>query len=261
MRFNRMSKWVLIGVVYFLSLLIAYSSWAVCPLITDSIDIQSEETCLLELNDRYEWTKEDISVRTAESQALPALSYGVVENADMLLSLPYPCQKREFNEIGLDDEQGFCDTASEIKFCLFEKKEFSRKLEPEIAIATVNNKKDPGIGQSKEHLFLVAFQELKSWAFPDNMGYIINKKKSDEHRNIWPASFATIWETIINFKLAPNIDSEHNRDDETGNDPALPVGGIIYSINKNFDVNLCVKRGLSISTTDLSLMTGVTFRF
>lgn len=256
-----MCKWVLCGVAYFLFLLIAYPSWAVCPLITDNTEVHGQEICLLELNGQSDGNKEDFSVRTAENKALPTLSDGIVENVDMILRPPCLCEKSEASEMIIYDGQG-CDTALETKVCLFEKNEFTTiALKPEIDVSNSNDKKGPGIGQQRGHLFLTAFQEWRAWAIFDNLGCVINKNKSDEHRNTWPVSFAAIWEAVINFKLAANVDSERNHDDETGNDPALPVGGIIYSINKNFDVNLGVKRGLSISATDLSLITGVTFRF
>ena len=63
------------------------------------------------------------------------------------------------------------------------------------------------------------------------------------------------------MKLVANVGIERNPDEDANNDPAFIIGGIIYSINENFDVDLGVKGGLSKSETDLSLLAGVTFRF
>jgi hypothetical protein len=50
-------------------------------------------------------------------------------------------------------------------------------------------------------------------------------------------------------------------DEDANNDPSFLIGGIIYSINENFDVDLGVKCGLDSSETDISALAGVTFRF
>ena len=54
---------------------------------------------------------------------------------------------------------------------------------------------------------------------------------------------------------------ERNPDEDAKDDPAFLIGGIIYSVNENFDVDLGVKYGLTTSEIDFSLLAGVTFRF
>jgi len=61
--------------------------------------------------------------------------------------------------------------------------------------------------------------------------------------------------------VSVNVGMESNPDIDANNDPAFLIGGIIYSIKENFDVDLGVKYGFSASETDLSLLAGVTFRF
>lgn len=63
------------------------------------------------------------------------------------------------------------------------------------------------------------------------------------------------------MKLVANVGIERNPDDDANNDPAFFIGGIIYSINENIDVDLGVKCGLSDSETDISALAGVAFRF
>ena len=46
----------------------------------------------LELNGQYDWDKddtEDVSVKSTGGQAAATLSYGIAENVDLVLSLPY----------------------------------------------------------------------------------------------------------------------------------------------------------------------------
>jgi hypothetical protein len=202
-----------------------------------------------------------VSVKTTGGQAAATLSYGIVENVDLVLSLPYLWGKAEVNEITVYDEKGIGDAVLETKWRLFEKNGFSMALKPGISIPTGNDEKGLGTGQLGGHLFLIGSKELGSWAFHANLGYIRNENKVDERKDIWHASFAATWEVIKNLKLVANVGIERNPDEDANNDPAFIIGGIIYSINENFDVDLGVKGGLSKSETDLSLLAGVTFRF
>lgn len=252
------------GLIYFVLLLIACPSWAAHPLITDDTGTQGKGKFQLELNGQYDWDKddsEDVSVRSTGGQAAATLSYGIVENVDLVLSLPYLWGTAEVNEITVYDKHGIGDAVLETKWRLFEKNGFSMALKPGISIPTGNDEKGLGAGQLGAHLFLIASQELGSWAFHGNLGYIRNENKIDERKDIWHASVAATWEVIKNLKLAADVGIERNTDEDANNDPAFIIGGIIYSINENFDVDLGVKGGLSKSETDLSLLAGVTFRF
>jgi hypothetical protein len=233
-------------------------------LITDDTGTQGKGKFQLELNGQYDWDKndtEDVSVKSTGGQAMATLSYGIAENVDLVLSLPYLWGKAEVNEITVYDEKGIGDAILETKWRLFEKNGFSLALKPGISIPTGNDEKGLGAGLLGGHLFLIGSKELGSWAFHANLGYIRNENKVDERRDIWHASFAATWEVIKDLKLATDIGIERNPDEDANNDHAFLIGGIIYSVNEKFDVDLGVKYGLTRSETDLSMMAGVTFRF
>jgi len=113
----------------------------------------------------------------------------------------------------------------ETKWRLFEKDKFSVALKPGISIPTGNDEKGLGAGLLGGHLFLIASQELGSWAFHGNLGYIRNENKVDERKDIWHASFAATWEVIKNLKLVADIGIERNPDEDAKNDPAFIIGG------------------------------------
>jgi long-subunit fatty acid transport protein len=259
-----MWKWFTKGLIFAALLLFACPSWAVHPLITDDTGTQGKGKFQLELNGQYDWDKdntEDTSVSATGGQAAATLSYGIAENVDLVFSLPYLWGKAEVNEITVYDEKGIGDVVLETKLRLLEKNGFSLALKPGISFPTGNEEKGLGAGQLGGHLFLIASQELGSWAFHGNLGYIRNENKVDERKDIWHASLAATWEVVKNLKLVANVGIERNPDEDANNDPAFLIGGIIYSMNENFDVDLGVKYGLSTSETDLSLLAGVTFRF
>jgi hypothetical protein len=259
-----MRKRFSIGLVYFALMLIACPSWAAHPLITDDTGTQGKGKFQLELNGQYDWdkeTEEDESVNSTGGQAAATLSYGIADNVDLVLSVPYLWGKAEVNEITLYDEKGICDAVLETKMRLLEKKGFSLALKPGISFPTGNDEKGLGAGQLGGHLFLIASQELGAWAFHGNLGYIRNENKTDERKDIWHASLAATWEVIKNLKLTANVGIERNPDTDANNDPAFLIGGIIYSIKENLDVDFGVKCGLTKSETDISALAGITFRF
>jgi len=257
-------KWFMRGLLCLVFLLMAGQSWAAHPLITDDTGTQGKGKFQLELNGQYDWDKQDsegVSVKTEGGQAAAILSYGVAENVDLVLSLPYLWGKVKEEDVTVYDEKGIGDAVFEVKWRLFEKDGFSLALKPGISIPTGNDEKGLGAGLLGGHIFLIGSKELGSWAFHANLGYIRNENKADERKDIWHASVAATWEVVKNLKLAANIGIERNPDDDANNDPAFLIGGVIYSVTENFDLDCGVKYGLNSSETDLSLMAGITYRF
>ncbi|GAB6269125.1 MAG: transporter [Smithella sp.] len=250
--------------VYFVLLLIAACpSWAAHPLITDDTGTQGKGKYQLELNGQYDWDEEDedATVKSTGGQASATVSYGVADNVDLVFSMPYVWGKAEVNEITEYDEKGIGDAVLEVKMRLFEKNGFSLAFKPGMSFPSGNEEKGLGTGKLGGHLFLIATQELESWAFHANMGYIRNENNADEHKDLWHASLATTWEVVKDLNLVVNVGIERNPYDEAKNDPAFIIGGIIYSINEKIDVDLGAKCGLTEPETDFTLLTGVAFRF
>lgn len=259
-----MRKGFSIGLVYFALLLIVCPSWAAHPLITDDTGTQGKGKFQMELNGQYDWdkeTEESESVNSTGGQTSATLSYGIADNVDLVLSMPYLWGKAEVNEITVYDEKGIGDATLETKMRLLEKSGFSLALKPGISFPTGDYEKGLGAGLVGGHIFLIASQELGAWAFHGNLGYIRNENKTDERKDIWHASVATTWEVVKNLKLTANVGIERNPDDDANNDPAFLIGGIIYSIKENLDVDFGVKCGLTKSETDVSALAGITFRF
>lgn len=252
------------GLGFFVLMLIACPAWAAHPLITDDAGTQGKGKFQLELNGQYDWDNDDVgddSVKSAGGQAAATLSYGISDNVDFVLSLPFLWGKTEVNETTAYDEKGIGDATLETKMRLLEKNGFSLALKPGISFPTGNDEKGLGAGRVGGHIFLIASQEVGALSFHGNLGYIRNENKSDERRDIWHASLAATWEFIKNLKLTANAGIERNPDTDANNDPAFLIGGVIYSVTENFDIDFGVKCGLTKSETDISALAGVAFRF
>lgn len=257
-------NWFTKGLMLAAALLIACPSWAAHPLITDDTGTQGKGKFQLELTGQYDRDKEDVggvSVKATGAETAGTLSYGISDTIDLVLSMPYLWGREKENDIVVYDEDGIGDASLEAKIKFFEKEGFSLALKPGISFPTGNDDKGLGTGKLGGQVFLIASEEIGSWAFHANLGYIRNENDADERENIWHASVAAAWEIVKDLNLVANIGVERNPDGEADDDPAFLLGGIIYSINENLDVDLGIKYGLTDSEADISALAGLAFRF
>jgi len=260
MNFKRLVGTLVLSTVLF----VPAASWAAHPLITDDAGTQGKGKFQLEVNGQYDSDKETVSgvsVKSTGGQAGSTLSYGVIDNADLVLNVPYVWGKVTEDGVSVYDEKGLSDISFEVKWRFFEKDGLSLGLKPGISFPTGNDEKGLGTGKTGYHLFFIGSKEAAPWAFHANLGYIGNENKADEQKNLWHASLATTYEVVKDLKLVGNIGMERNADKAADNDPAFLIAGAIYSVAENIDVDFGVKYGLSSSETDMSFMAGAVFRF
>jgi hypothetical protein len=257
-------KCLMAGFLFAAALTIPAVSQAAHPLITDDAGTQGKGKFQLELNGQYDSEKESVngvSTKTTGGQLATTLSYGISENVDLVLSLPYEWEKTEENEATTSDEKGISETILEVRWRFFEKDGFSLAWKPGIRFPTGNDGRSRGTGKVGGHLFLIGSKEVASWAFHANLGFIRNENDTDERRNLWHASLAATWEVVKDWKLVANIGIERNPGDNAENDPPFFIGGLVYSVTKKIDLDCGVKYGLNSSQTAYSLMAGITIRF
>lgn len=252
------------GVVLSVFLLMHTVAWGAHPLITDDTGTQGKGKFQIEINGQYDYDKDTVngvSTESSGSKLATILSYGFIENVDLVLSLPYQWSKIKEDGATVYDEHGISDMTIEVKWRFFEKNGFSLALKPGLRIPTGNQEKGLGAGLTGYQAFLIGSKEVAPWAFHMNIGYIGNENKADEEKNIWHASLAVTYDIIKNLKIVGNIGIERNADKTEASDPAFLIGGVIYSVSERFDIDLGVKYGLTAPETDWSLMAGMTFRF
>lgn len=257
-------KSLLILCAVFAMFAVPSASWAAHPLITDDSGTQGKGKFQIEVNGQYDSDKETVagvSVKSTGGEIGATLSYGVIDDADLVLNVPYVWGKAAEDGVSVYDEKGFSDVSFEVKWRLFERDGLSFALKPGISIPTGNDEKGLGTGKTGYHLFFIGSKEMGLWAFHANLGYIRNENKVEEDENLWHASLATTYELIKNLKLVANVGTEKNSDRTADNDPAFLIAGVIYSISENLDLDAGVKYGLTSSETDLSGLAGIAFRF
>ncbi|HTG00077.1 MAG TPA: transporter [Nitrospirota bacterium] len=256
MRSIRFQLAVLSGALFFMS----PSVWAAHPLITDDTGTQGKGKFQLEVNGEYDHDQEG-GVKTTGGQAATTLSYGIIDNIDVILGLPYAWNKIQAGGVTLADEKGISDSLIEIKWRFYDKDRLSIALKPGLSLPTGDENKGLGTGKTGYHLFLIGSLETAPWAFHANLGYIRNESKFDEEENLWHVSLAATYEIVKDLKFVGNIGAERSREKTSDNDPAFALAGVIYSVNENFDLDFGLKGALTRSETDYAVLAGTTFRF
>lgn len=244
-------------------------SHAAHPLITDDTGTQGKGKFQLEANSEFNYDKERqysedagdwITVKEAGGEVATVLSYGMADNIDIVLGLPYQWKKTREDDNVTSDEDGVSDISFEVKWRFYENKGLGFALKPGITLPTGDDEKGLGAGRVTYSMFFITTKEIELWAFHLNLGYIKNENKVDERRDIWHASLAGEAEIVKNLKTVANIGMEKNTDKASSTDPAFILGGVIYSINENFDIDFGIKAGLNNPEFDSSILAGITLR-
>ncbi len=249
------------------------------PLITDDTGAQGKGKFQLEVNSEFTYEKER-QYNTDEgkwetkkekgSELATILSYGVTDNVDIVLGLPYQWEKTKIDGVVTTDKteqgDGIADMSLEVKWRFYEKDGLSFAMKPGITLPTGDENKGLGNGKMSYGLVFITTKEIALFAFHVNLGYTNNEYKlqADKDANrkgIWHASIASEVEVIKDLKAVANIGMERNPDKTSNTHPAFILGGLIYSISENIAVDAGVKGGLNKPETDLTFLAGMALKF
>lgn len=234
-------------------------AFAMHPLITDDAGTQGKGRFQLELNGQYGHDRnEEVIQHTIP--AASTLTYGVVDTLDVGIGIPYQWIKtKDSGENTTHDGLGDLSVAAKWRF--YETDGFSFALKPSITFPTGDKDKELGTGKMTYSLFFITTRELKPWAFHLNLGYIGNENKLDQRVPLWHASIAAEVEVAKGLKLVANTGIQRNADKESHTDPAFLLGGLIYSITEDIDMDAGYKYGLTKPEADNTILAGMTFKF
>ena len=246
--------------VVFLSILsCSTAAFAAHPLITDDTGTMGSGKAQLEMNGEYGRDKEE-GVTTTTTQGDACFSYGLSESMDFVIDLPY-IHSREKSEEATVSENGFSDTAIEVKWRFYEQGDTSLAIKPGLTLPTGDDEKGLGAGKATYSLFFIASQEMDPWAFHLNLGYLRNENTLDEEENLWHASIAATVALTEKLTAVANLGVESNTDKLAGTDPAFVLAGLVYALSDEFDLDFGVKYGLNDPETDRTVLAGVTWKF
>lgn len=240
------------------------ASFAAHPLITDDTGTQGKGKFQVEINSEFSYdkeTEEDVTIKETGRETATILSYGITDAMDVVLGLPYQWNKTWEDGEETSDEEGISDMSVELKWMFYESDGLSLALKPGITLPTGADEKGLGAGRATYSMFFITTKEIGPWAFHLNLGYAGNENRVDERKDIWHVSLASGVEAVKKLRLVANAGVEKNPDKASHTDPAFILGGIIYSITDDIDVDFGLKAGLNKPETDYSILTGINFRF
>jgi hypothetical protein len=244
-------------------------SYAAHPLITDDTGTLGKGKFQLEVNSEFSHdkeTEEGVTTKETGGEVAAILSYGIIDNVDIVLGLPYQWTKTKEDGEVTSDVDGISDISLEAKWRFFEKDGLSFALKPGITLPTGDENKGLGNGRASYGLVFITTKEIEPWAFHLNLGYTHNEYKLQEdneanRKGIWHVSLASEVEVVKDLKVVANIGMERNSDKTSNTHPAFILGGLIYSITESIAVDFGVKGGLNKPETDLTFLAGIAFKF
>lgn len=249
---------LVLGIFAFFSYDLAFCAH---PLITDDSGTQGTNKFQLEINTEYRWDKE-YGVKEKSFEVATILSYGLFDNVDIILGIPYEFIDTKDLGTGIKEKiRGIGDGSLEIKWRFYEKDGLSLAIKPGISLPTGDYDKGLGNGRIGYGGNFILTQEKKPLAFHLNLGYFRNESKDEQRRDIWHASLAGEYEIIENLKLVGNVGIETNSDLTSKTDPAFALIGLIYSLSDNLSVDLGYKHGLNKPEADHTALLGMAIKF
>jgi hypothetical protein len=245
------------------TLFLSATAFAAHPLITDDTGVQGAGKFQFELNGQYSRNNDGHGVTEKDQEAATALTYGVTDAVDLIVSVPW--QKSDLDDNGLaSSSSGLSDVGITVKWHFFDHEGLSLALRPGITLPTGDFDKGLGNGKTTASLFLISTNEIKPFmplTLHLNLGYIRNESKSQDRVDLWHASFAAVYAAAKSLQIVADIGTETNPDVAVKTNPAYLLGGVIYSITESFDVDFGVKYGLNNAEPDFATLAGITARW
>lgn len=260
---NKRFSWLVV-VMAFSVLLGTAPAFGGHPLITDDTGTQGKGKTQIELTGQYDHDDEK-GVESENWEAKAALSYGLLDSLDLVLEAPYSWTSTKDSE-GTVRNDGPADLSVAVKWRFFDREGLSFALKPSVTIPTGDEDKGLGNGRSSYGITAITTYSKDPWAFHLNLGITHNdyKRQADEdanRRDIWSASFATELQVAKRVKLVANVGAERNSDVESDTHPAFALGGVVYSLTENIDIDGGVKWRINGPEPDISFLAGLAFRF
>ena len=247
--------------------MMAGHAFAALPFITDDAGTLGKGTSQVELLYARSTDKETdggSTVKTDRNLPGATFGYGIAETLDLTLGFARSWGTETVDGISSNDS-GNADYLLNAKWQFYEKAGFRFAVKPLVGYSNHVG------GASDEHVtlyggWLIVTKEYEALAVSLNGGYFYNDYGSAAERDasrsdIWSLSALATYKVLENLTLGLDIGASTNPDKASSEVPAYALGGVIYSLNKNIDLSLGLKFGITRPEPDFSGIAGVTIKF
>ena len=240
---------------------------ATLPFITDDAATLERGTSQVELLYVGSTDKETIggsTVKTDRSLPGATFGYGVAEKLDLTLGFARSWGTETVDGISSNDA-GNADYLLNAKWQYFEKAGFRFAVKPLVGYSYHVG------GASDEHVtlyggWLIVTKEHEALAVSLNGGYFHSDYGSAAERessrcDIWSLLALATYKALENLTLGLDVGASTNPDKASSEMQVYALGGAIYSLNKNIDLSLGLKFGITKPEPDFAGIAGITLRF
>jgi hypothetical protein len=226
-------------------------SFAAHPMLTEDTGTQGKGRFELELG--FE------RVREGDAKAFefgPQLSWGLLDNLDLIVRPTWLDLRGS-----ADSARGLGDTALDAKWRFIEDGPWSFGLRAGLDLPTANEGKGLGTGETGYHGVLIATWAIEALVVSANLGILHVGKVPLQRRDLALASVGVVREVREGLKLGAEVDAASNPDPNRSPWPTVARIGVIWSLNKYWDVDVGYQAPLNHAAPDAAILAGATLRW
>jgi predicted porin len=257
----------MLSILTILILVSAGTSFAAHPLVSDDAGTLGKGIVQVELNGDISYDKETANGSTTKSngaQIATTVGVGVADKIDLTLGFTRPWSAGDVDGISFSNA-GSADFSMSMKWQVFEREGFSIAVKPQLGYSNVVNSSASDYSMIYA-LGVVLTKEIEPFALHLNLGYAYTDYNLAEVRDttrssVGSFSLGATYELNKKLKLVADFGASTSKDKTSDDMPVFALAGTIYSINKNIDLSVGAKLGLTRPETDVTATFGITIKF
>ncbi|MFZ4801156.1 MAG: transporter [Chlorobium sp.] len=243
-------------------LLLYSNAFATHPLVTDDTTTQGARQFQLEVNSEFsndQQSMNGVTTKESTSSFATALTVGISENLDITLAVPWQWNSRQDNDLTTMSVNGVNDITFGLKWRFLTTEDgITLALKPVVSLPTGDSGRGFGRGKLSEGVTAIATHQGRLGALHCNLGYTHSPNINEESsNNIWHASFASELNLSNNLRSVFDFGIDRTETRVSTTHPSYSLGGFIYSVSDNLDLDLGLKNG----HTETTILAGITTRF
>lgn len=232
------------------------SSFAYRPFGTEDTGIAGKGIFQMEISfDHLKWNN-----GSKEQSILFVPIYGINDNLEISFELPYIIHGLEENDL----LSGVGDVNLVAKYLLTQEGPKSPAFTLKGVVKLDNGNYDNGFGSGgKDYsFFVVASKTFGKMIINTNLGYtFVGKSKNPDFRDIFLYGLAFDYGLGDNLRIVAELNGNRHPDSREIEDPRNWLVGIIYKFSDKLVFDVASKWGLSKSSPDWSMTTGISLTF